>query len=395
MLPEHRKRFNSSFSDIKYKHFLDDLNNYAGEKIPFRIAETPLFIGNEFYLKVTTACDQIIDFISKKSFKKVTASAIPDKFNVPGDEGQPMFLAFDFAVCRNKENQLSPMLIEMQGFPSLFFYQNLLAKKYREHFDVDKKLTHLFNRSEDAYLQHLKKLLLNGHNPENVILLEVEPETQTTRIDFLATEHATGIHSVCISKVIFKGKKLYYENSGRTIPIHRIYNRVIFDELIAREDLIRTFNLTEDVEVEWAGHPNWFFRISKFVLPFIHSEFVPQSTFVHELKSIPDDLEHYVLKPLYSFSGSGVKFHVEREDIESLSDPQNWILQRKVDYMPVVEAPDGKVKAELRMMYSWDASDTRPKQLISMARLSRGEMIGVKYNKDKTWVGGSVGFFEI
>jgi len=240
----------------------------------------------------------------------------------------------------------------------------------------------------------MKELLLNGHNPENVILLEVEPEKQNTRIDFLATFNNTGIRPVCISKVKRSGRNLFYEHDSKRIPIHRIYNRVIFDEFSKRTDLKCEFNLTEEVDVEWAGHPNWFFRISKFTMPFLDTPFVPQTTFLNELKSIPADLENYVLKPLFSFSGSGVLFNVTLQDIEKVTDPENWIFQRKVNYEPVIQSPDVLVKTEIRMLYSWNPQNTKPDLIINMARLSKGEMIGVKYNMNKTWVGGSVGFFE-
>ena len=303
-------------------------------------------------------------------------------------------MAFDFAICRNNQGELDPQLIEMQGFPSLFFYQHFLAQKYTQHFAVSETVSHLFGRTSLEYVTHMKQLLLNGHDPENVILLEVEPEKQNTRIDFLATFNNTGIRPVCISKVKKSGRNLFYDHESKRIPIHRIFNRVIFDEFSKRSDLKCEFNLTEEVDVEWAGHPNWFFRISKFTMPFLKTPFVPETNFLNELKSIPADLENYVLKPLFSFSGSGVVFNVTHNDIDKVSDPENWILQRKVNYEPVILSPDGLVKTEIRMLYSWKPDDHDPQLIINMARLSKGEMIGVKYNKNKTWVGGSVGFFE-
>ncbi len=395
MIPIFRDRYNKSVTDEKYNLFVGDLEKYAGENIPFRIAETPVFVPLNLKRKLNSACDSIIEVINRPDFISLTDRAIPAHLKVPGDEQKPMWLAFDFAICMNSDSQPDPQLIEMQGFPSLFFYQHLLATKYREHFDVGPGVSHLFNKSDDEYIAHIRKLLLNNHHPENVILLEVEPENQNTRIDFLATYNNTGIRSVCISKIIRKGRNLFYESDGKVIPVYRIYNRLIFDEFIKRTDLQCQFNLTEEVDVEWAGHPNWFFRVSKFTMPYLKNQFVPETTFLHKLKSIPADLENYVLKPLFSFSGSGVVFHVTREDIDNVKDPENWILQRKVNYAPVIKSPEGNVKTEIRMLYSWSPGSPKPELIINMARLSKGEMIGVKYNKNKTWVGGSVGFFEI
>lgn len=394
MIPILRENFNLNFHIDKYHAFMHDLNHYAGESIPFRIAESPVFIPLTLKHKLEQACSEIIEVIKRPDYLELTNRAIPENLRVPGEEGQSMWLAFDFAICRDANWQLDPQLIEMQGFPSLFFYQHLLGQKYRQHYNISNEISHLNGMSEKEYEDHMSALLLNGHHPDNVILLEVEPEKQNTRIDFLATYNHTGIRPVCISKVKREGRKLYYELDGNKTEIKRIYNRVIFDEFQQRKDLNCQFNLTEDVEVEWAGHPNWFFRISKFTMPFLKNPFVPETRFLHEVKSIPVDLENYVLKPLFSFSGSGVVFHVSKEDIEKVKDPENWILQRKVKYEPVIPSTDGNVKTEIRMLYSWTPGESDPKLIINMARLSKGEMIGVKFNLNKTWVGGSVGYFE-
>ncbi|MDQ3049329.1 MAG: hypothetical protein M3Q95_00440 [Bacteroidota bacterium] len=394
MISNLRERYNENFTQEKYNNFVHDLEKYAGEKIPFRIAETPVFVPASLRIKLEQACEAIIAVLKRPDFTMLTERAIPDGLKVPGAESKPMWLAFDFAVSRSFDGQLDPQLIEMQGFPSLFYYQHVLAKKYREHFDVDDSVSHLFGHTDENYVQHIRELLLNGHEPENVILLEVEPEKQNTRVDFIATEKHTGIRTVCISKIKRDGRNLFYEWDGKIIPVLRIFNRVIFDEFKKRDDLKCQFNMTEEVDVEWAGHPNWFFRISKFTMPYLKSPFVPETTFLNEVLTLPHDLENFVLKPLFSFSGTGVLFHVTREAIDAIKDPSNWILQRKVHYEPVICGPDENVKTEIRMLYSWHPDETDPKLVINMARLSKGEMIGVKYNKDKTWVGGSVGFFE-
>lgn len=238
--------------------------------------------------------------------------------------------------------------------------------------------------------------MLGGHDAEHVVLLEIEPMKQNTAVDFLISQQMTGVAPVDIADVKREGRKLYYLKNGQKILIERIYNRVIFDELIKRKDLQLQFNLTEDVEVEWAGHPNWFFRISKFTMPFLKSPFVPECKFLSDYQSFPADLENYVLKPLFSFSGAGVIFHVKQSDLESIpvSERENFLLQRKIQYEPVIQAPDGLVKTEIRLLFVWEENKPRPVLVTNLARLSRGEMIGVKFNKDKTWVGGSVCFFE-
>lgn len=395
MVESARKRYNASYSEEKYQAFLNDLNTSYNYTIPFRIAETPVFVPKALKHKLIKACDSMIDFICREDFKSLTNKAVPAHLNVPGEDAHTLCLAIDFAVCKDEKGELTPQLIELQGFPSLYGYEEFVSKKYRQHFDIPDNFSPYFGGlNSESYLALLREAFVGAHKPDNVILLEVEPEKQNTAIDFMCTEDKLGIKAVCLTKIIKEGRKLFYMREGVKTPIHRIYNRIIFDELVQRTDLKYDFKMTDEVDVEWAGHPNWFFRISKYIMPFLKSEFVPECTFLHELKVIPNDLENYVLKPLFSFSGSGVIFNVKKEDIEKVTDKENFILQRKVQYEPTIESPDGKVKSEIRMLYIWKKNDARPTLVINLARLSKGEMIGVKYNMNKTWVGGSVNFFE-
>jgi hypothetical protein len=396
MIASAREIYNSSFDEEKYKAFVQYLNSCFNYTIPFRVAESPIFIDKAFQDKLMDASDEIIQFLVRPDYKKITEAAIPPSLYVPNETDHSLFLALDFAVVKNENNELIPQLIEMQGFPSLFGWQHFIAKQYPKFFHIAPGLTSNFGLTSDEYERKLKSVLLNGHRAENVVLLEIDPMKQNTAIDFMITEQLTGVAPLHIGDVEVEGRNLFYRKAGRKIPIHRIYNRVIFDELIKRKDLTLDFNLTQDVDVEWAGHPNWFFRISKFSMPFIKSQYIPECKFLNEYETIPKDLENFVLKPLFSFSGSGVIFHLSPKDIDAIpkEDRKNFLLQRKVNYEPVIQAPDGLVKTEIRIMFIWEEGTPRPLPFTNLARLSRGEMIGVKFNKDKTWVGGSVCFFE-
>jgi hypothetical protein len=391
-----RESFNKQFSEAKYQAFLTDLNSSYQYKIPFRVAESPVFISKEFKAKLLKGADEIIDFLVQPTFRAKMSNALPAHLSVPNETDHTLFLALDFALCSDSTGELFPQLIEMQGFPSLFGYQDFLGTKFREHYRIDDNWEFHFGKTSEQYWTQLKNSILNGHNPENVVLLEINPLQQNTAIDFLITKEKLGITLLHIGDVIIRNRKLFYKKEGAEIPIKRIYNRVIFDELTQQKELVTQFHLIENVEVEWAGHPNWFFKISKYTMPFLSSTAVPESRFLHEIETIPTDLENYVLKPLFSFSGSGVIFHVKKEDIENIPPPErhNFMLQRKVHYEPIVQAVDGLVKTEIRLLYIWDQGKSKPELITNLARLSRGEMIGVKFNKDKTWVGGSVCFFE-
>lgn len=398
MIPNSRAAYNRSFSEDKYRAFLHTINTTFSLPVKFRIAESPVLVSSDFRKKLLTAADDIIEFICQPDYKTISKGAVPPDQNVPNEDGHTQFLALDFAVCKNTEGELVPQLIELQGFPSLYAFEDILAEQYKAHFELPSNYSHLFgNYTSETYRQRLGKFLLGNHSPENVILLEIDPYNQNTAIDFVVTECLYGISPVCISEIMREGKQLFYEKNNRKIPIHRIYNRVIFDELLQRPDKVRQFSLLEDVDVEWVGHPNWFFRISKFIMPMLNSPYVPSCRLLSDYTEMPADLENYVLKPLFSFSGSGVKFHVTHEDIAAIpkQDYAHYMLQKKVVYEPFLVAADGgKVKAEIRLLFLWDAASEKPELIVNLARLSRGEMIGVKYNKDKTWVGGSVCFFE-
>ena len=397
MIASARQLFNQQFSEQKYHAFVNDLDRQFNHKIPFRVAESPVFVSNEFKGKLLKAADDIIDFIVQPDFKSLMSGALPAALRVPHEDAHTLFLALDFAVCtEGVSSKLVPRLIEMQGFPSLFGYQDFLGNKFREHYQVPQNLDIHFGESSEKYWQRLRKAIVRDHDCENVILLEIDPMKQNTAIDFLVTRHHLGIEPVHLGDIIIRSRKLFYKKNGIEVPVHRIYNRVIFDELLGKPDLKTDFHLTEEVDVEWAGHPNWFYYISKYTMPFIKSDAIPDCRFLSDYASLPADLENYVLKPLFSFSGSGVIFNVSESDILNIPSPEqkNYLLQRKVHYEPVIQAPDGLVKTEIRLLFLWDEGEARPVLITNLARLSRGEMIGVKFNKDKTWVGGSGGFFE-
>lgn len=392
MIPELRKKFNSEFNDEKYEAFLKDLNTSLRFSTDFRVSETPLFLSDELTNKLLLACSELCNQIQSNEFKVKCKDAVPTQLNVPNENDHPQFFVFDFAICKNEEGVFYPKLIELQGFPTLYGYQYYFDRIIKNHFIIPENLTTYFNGvSPDKYSALLKDVVVSDSAPENVILLEIEPEKQKTRIDFAATEELTGIQSVCISDVIKRDKKLYYKRNGKEIPIERIYNRVIFDEL-NRTSVKFNFNFRDEIDVTWIPHPNWFYKISKYSLPLLKVEYVPKCFYLNDLKRIPDDLEKYVLKPLFSFAGLGVKVDVTKEMLKAITDPENYILQEKVEYAPLIQTPEGFSKCEIRMMFIWD---DKPLLVNNLVRMSKGKMMGVDFNKNKTWVGSSTAFHSI
>jgi len=397
MIKSIREAYNKNFTAEKYQAFLDDLLNVHPGAIEFRVAETPVFVPKNFTQKMLDACESIVDVIVDPRFMELTARAIPKNVKVPNENKHSHFIAFDFGVCENSEGELEPQLIEMQGFPTLFAYQVLHPEITRKHFDIPENFDCYLNGFEkESYIQLLKEIIVKDEKPENVILLEIFPHQQKTRIDFYCTEDYVGIKTVCLTELIQEGNKLFYLNNGIKTAIKRIYNRIIFDDLQQQPPEVQEKGklLLEDLDVEWVPHPNWFYRISKYTLPLIRHPYVPPTFFLDEILQVPEDLENYVLKPLFSFAGQGVVIDVTLEDIDKVTDPENWILQRKVKYADVIATPDVPAKAEIRIFYFWKDGATRPIPTNNLSRLSKGKMIGVRYNKDKEWVGGSLCFFE-
>jgi len=395
MQKELRHRFNQQFNEAKYQAYLAKLDSLHPGAIDFRNAETPIFIPKDFTQKMLDACEEMIDVIIDPGFISLTDRAIPPGIHVANQKGYSDFIAFDFGICENDQGALEPQLIEMQGFPTLFAFQAFHSAITKEYAQVpDTHSAYLNGYTEASYFQLLKEIVVGDLDPANVILLEIYPDQQKTRIDFYCTEDVLGIKTVCLTKLIGEGNQLFYELNGVKTSIKRIYNRLIFDDLHQQVDLGPIIDINHPWEVEWVPHPNWFYRISKYTLPLIHQRYVPETFYLNEIKSLPADLENYVLKPLFSFAGMGVVIDVTPEDIDQVKDPENWILQKKVKYADIIETPDGPAKAEIRLFYFWKEGWDRPKAVHNLSRLSKGKMIGTRYNKDKAWVGGTVAFFE-
>ena len=396
MIKDVREAFNAGFKNQDYLNLLQDVETRFGEPCPFRISETPVFISKALGEKIFSACDAILTQIEALDFEEIRQRFMPKFLQSPSPIGMPHFLAMDFGLCE-EEGEIVPRLIELQAFPSLFYYQNFLGNAlYRHYPSLPEKGFHFYfsGLDESSYLREMKELILGEHQPENVILLEIQPERQKTRIDFWATREALGIEVVCCTKILREDNKLYYEKDGKKIPIHRIYNRVIYDEIQRLPELQTTFNLFDNLEVEWVTHPDWFFILSKCILPLLRHESIPPSYYLPEM---PDDLDlsKYVLKPLFSFAGSGIQLNPTAGDIEALPDKHNYLLQRKVTYAPLIKTrTDKNSKVELRILYIRNGAKGRFKPVINLTRMAKGELINVSHLTDEKWIGSSISLFE-
>ncbi|HKD08077.1 MAG TPA: hypothetical protein VKB79_19405 [Bryobacteraceae bacterium] len=384
MIPELRRDFNARFTAAKYSTFLSRLDERCGTHVKFRISETPCFFPDALLNKMRSAgAEMIRQLVQNETYLAEARRQIPDGFLVRNEAPRPLFAQADFGIVRQPGGRLTPKLVEIQGFPSLYAFQPALEDTYRECYALGASIT----TAPDAG-DLLKRAILGNHAPENVALLEIDPEHQKTLPDFLLTSRRYGIRVVDIREVRKRGQRLYVGDS----QIKRIYNRVIADEMI-RRDVQADFRFDDDLDVEWAGHPNWFFLISKFSLPYLRHESVPESEFLDQVDATPQDLENYVLKPLYSFAGLGVKVEPTRADVDGIPDEQrpHYLLQKRMRFEPLIETPEGPTMAEVRIMYIW-LEELKPVGVI--VRMGRGRMMGVDHNRDMAWVGASAAFTE-
>ncbi len=391
MIEEVRDRYNANFRENIFEDFLADIQKETENNLDFNICETPLFINEKLSNKLIDASYLIVEELKSNEFKKHSRNAVPEALLVPNENDHPHFLQIDFGITTDNNGEFLPQVIELQGFPSLYAYQAFLNIMIKKHFYIPDEFSNYFNDLNfDSYIKLLHKLILGDCPPENVILLEIDPWKQKTRIDFYLTKKYLGIETVCLTKIKKEGKNLFYFKDGKQYKIDRIYNRVIFDELINKKVKFN-FDFRDEFDVEWITHPNWFYRISKHSLPFLKSKYSPDCYFLNELNNLPGNLNEYVLKPLFSFAGSGVIVDIEKDFINKISDPENYILQKKVDYTPIIKTPDGYSKAEIRMMFLWDKE---PILVNNLLRTSKGKMMGVDFNKNQTWIGSSIAYHK-
>ena len=405
MIASIRNTFNQAFTSQKYEEMLSSISIMNNGHMDFRLAETPVFIDKLTKNKLLSAGEEICNFITSDAFKSKTDKSYAQVATPPNESPLPACIVMDFAICSDESDGqteqpvyhgMEPKLIELQGFPSLFGLEVFHDQAFRNSFEIPAGFSpYLNNYTEQSYLQLLKKVILGEEN-KHTVLLELYPHDQKTRVDFYCTQKLIEIPIVCLSEIFVEGSELFYEQAGNKKRIDRIYNRIVWDE-IEKQSLElqeKAKLLLQDLRIEWVTHPNHFYRISKYIMPYLKSEAVPTTRFLNEITDIPTDLENYVLKPLFSFAGQGVIIDVTENDFKVIKDPQNWILQEKVTYAPIIETPSGPAKTEIRLFYFWDNSSNQYKAVFNLARLSKGKMIGVSYNKTATWVGGSLAYFE-
>lgn len=390
MRPDLQRAFIERVSAESYERFKQDLNDHLGLKIEYRVCEMPIFVSHEFRTEMEQAAVEIIKQCVSPSVYQHSESAMQDRYRVRNENDRPLFSVVDFAVCPDADGAFTPRVIELQGFPSLLGYQYLFAARMKDAYGIEDSTPFMGEiADEDTYLEFLRQAIFADADPSECALVEVDPLKQKTRPDFVALEKLIGLQTVNIRDVRKEGRSLVVEENGTTRPLRRIFNRAIVDEL---DDLgvdLR-FAWGDDLDVEWAGHPNWYFRISKHCLPYLDHPTVPKTHFLNTLTQLPEDLSAFVLKPLYAFAGKGVVIGPTLDDINAIPIEQRdqWVLQERVTYAECIATPHGDNKVEIRLMMIWLPEMEDPLPVMSLARTGRGAMMGARFNMDP-WTGSS------
>ncbi len=407
MLEAYRRRFNDEqFSAARYRELIRRLEERTRSPIDFRVCETPCFFPKKLLENlVETGRKLTHQLIDNPEYMRRSEETIPPKYRVPNDNPRPNFMQVDFGLTRDTAGQFVPKLVELQAFPSIYGYQEVLNEEYVRVYGLGEELDWRFSGlTSESYWDVLRRTIVGDHAPENVVIIEVEPEQQKTRPDFNVYADRLGVRTVDIAKVRKEGAQLFYRAGERTggpvwVPIERIYNRAIVDE-IERKGIVPGFDYRDELSVEWAGQPNWYFRVSKFSLPYLADSCVPKAVFLDDWfagrpHGLPQDRSRLLLKPLYSFAGKGIQFAPTDEDLSAIPEDERrlYLMQERVSFAPVIETPPGPTQAEIRVMYCWPEDLEEMIAMTSLVRLGRGLMMGVDHNRNQEWVGGSSALF--
>jgi hypothetical protein len=395
MISEIRREFNARFTEARYQAYVTELERRCGTKVEFHLSETPCFFGTELIDELVGASRGLLhQLLDNPEYRSAADNAVPPEFRIPNGEPLPNFVQVDFGLLQTPDG-LEARLVELQAFPSLYGFQVAMAEAAIHAYELKGVTPFIHDTPRDEYLALMKRIIVGGHDPNEVVLLEIDPRHQKTLPDFVVTEQLWGVRAVDVRSVVKRGSRLYYDRDGRETRIARVYNRVIPDEL-QHKHVTLPFDYRDALDLEWGGGPDWFFRVSKFGIPWLRHPWVPRARYLSDVKTLPADRDNYLLKPLFSFSGGGIIFAPTDEQIAAIpaAERANYILQERINFTPTIDTPHGPTKAEIRIMMVLDGHDgNRPhyRAVMPLIRMGRGKMMGVDYNKGLQWVGASAG----
>lgn len=388
-------RFNKNFTPENYDKIKINMTEHLGPP-PGRLCETPVFLTPAQYDDIVQSSKELIAQAMQPHVVDSVEPYVMEEFKLGAAErpAHPSVIIVDFAMTQNEKGELAPKLVEMQSSSSMFLFMMHLAESHKESYGLGDGFEYLPNGgNKDGLIAQLRDVIVGDHDPKHVVLLELEPPKRASLPDFKAFQEHLGITYLDVHDIIKHGNKLYYKQDGEEIEIKRVYNRVIPEDFAAQglgKEV--SFSFTEKLDVEWISHPHWDFLMSKASLPFMEHKTLPKTYFLDQVTKYPDDLENYVLKPLFSYGGQGVQVNITAQDLDAVPADlkKDYVLMEKIKYAPFIESPDGdRSKAEIRLMFTWnDARGLEP--AIMLARVTRGDksnMTGAHFGPRDNWIG--------
>jgi len=388
VIPALRERFNREFDAARHAALCAELAARSGGPIEFRLSETPCFLpGSTARQLVSAAATLIGQVLDNPGYLAAAETLVPEPYRLTGGEERPTFFQVDFGLVRTPAG-IEGRLVELQSFPSLYGFQMLLAEAERDTWGYPSLTPFFDGLTRSRYLDIVGRAICGSHDPAEVILLEIEPDEQKTLPDFVATERLWGVRALDFRALAREGRRLFAHVDGRRTQVKRIYNRVIPDD-VQRRGLTWPFRAGEDLDVEWAGGPDWYCRVSKYALPWLDHPWVPRTRLLSDLESLPVDRQAWVLKPLLSFAGGGIVFAPTDAQLAAIPPEAHdqYVVQERVAFTPLIETPHGSTQLEVRVMFVRDGN--RYQAVLPLGRMGRGLMMGVDHNRGLEWVGAA------
>ena len=265
MIEALRQRFNGGFSQDAFLRVVRAVEDEVGGPIPFRLAESPIFLPGALVDEMRLATEAILaEIFAHPEYADRVRRHVPPQAFLPTRSDHPPFVQCDFALAEGDCGRVVPRLIEIQGFPSLYAFQHALCRAYQQAFALTSEVSFLGRGiDEGGFLALFRQAVLGGHDPETVALVDVHPWEQGTWPDFRLTQKLLpGLAVVDATEVLRRGDGLFYRERGREVKIARIFNRLVWED-VRRVESEMAFRLGEPLDVEWAGEPGWFFQLSK------------------------------------------------------------------------------------------------------------------------------------